>query len=130
MGAGGARDRRPCLSLGRRVPGWVRQHQRDLGDAGPHNLGQTSAVGIYPQGASPEGVLDLSGNVWEWCLNEYDNPERVGSEGSEPRVVRGGSWHSYRDYARAAYRFNSATRTSATSTAGSGWCVRPPFADH
>ena len=34
------------------------------GDAGPHYLARTSAVGIYPHGASPEGVLDLAGNVW------------------------------------------------------------------
>jgi formylglycine-generating enzyme required for sulfatase activity len=74
------------------------------GDAGPHNLGQTSAVGIYPQGAAPEGVLDLSGNVWEWCLNEYGNPERVGPGGTAPRVVRGGSWLDAQDGARAGYR--------------------------
>jgi formylglycine-generating enzyme required for sulfatase activity len=60
--------------------------------AGPHFLGKTSAVGMYPQGVSPYGVADLSGNVWEWCLNEYDNPGRVQVEGDEPRVLRGGSW--------------------------------------
>ncbi|GAB6043119.1 formylglycine-generating enzyme family protein [Endothiovibrio diazotrophicus] len=75
-------------------------------EAGPHNLARTSAVGIYPGGASPEGVLDLAGNVWEWCLNEYADPERVGRGGSESRVLRGGSWFDYRDDARAGYRYD------------------------
>ncbi|MFY9972637.1 MAG: SUMF1/EgtB/PvdO family nonheme iron enzyme, partial [Chromatiaceae bacterium] len=80
------------------------------GEAGPHYLGQTSAVGIYRFGASDEGVLDLVGNVWEWCLNEYGDPKRVEREGFEPRVVRGGSRFVGSEYlnfdlARAALRY-------------------------
>ena len=74
------------------------------GEVGEYDLGQTSAVGIYPQGQSDEGVLDLSGNVWEWCLNEYDHPEQTGLSGTGRRVVRGGSWHGNQDHARAAAR--------------------------
>lgn len=73
-------------------------------NVGPHHLSQTSAVGLYPQGVSPEGLMDLSGNLWEWCLNEYHDPERLGPEGTKSRVVRGGSWLYGRDYARAACR--------------------------
>ncbi|MFN0104709.1 MAG: SUMF1/EgtB/PvdO family nonheme iron enzyme [Bryobacteraceae bacterium] len=74
------------------------------GEVGPHHLGRTSAVGIYPLGASAEGVMDLSGDVWEWCLNEYGNPERTGAGGREWRVLRGGSWVYYQEGARAGYR--------------------------
>ena len=74
------------------------------GNAGPHYLWQTSAVGLYPDGASPCGALDMAGNVWEWCLNEYENPERQGLGGDARRVVRGGSWFNHRDGARCAYR--------------------------
>ena len=63
------------------------------GNAGPHDLRQTSAVGIYPQGQSPVGALDMAGNVWEWCLNEYASSQHTGTEGDADRVVRGGSWN-------------------------------------
>jgi formylglycine-generating enzyme required for sulfatase activity len=66
---------------------------------------QTSAVGIFPQGASPYGALDMSGNVWEWCLNEYSKTEKIDISGSEKRVVRGGSWLYDQDYARVTYRY-------------------------
>ncbi|HEX9754124.1 MAG TPA: SUMF1/EgtB/PvdO family nonheme iron enzyme, partial [Gemmatimonadales bacterium] len=75
------------------------------GKAGPHYLQQTSAVGIYPLGASPCGALDMAGNVWEWCLNQYDPPENIAVGGDDSRVVRGGSWFFHRDYARCAFRY-------------------------
>ena len=66
--------------------------------AGPHYRGRTSAVGAYPQGASLEGVLDLSGNVWEWCSDKY-------REDRMWRVLRGGSWIDDLDFARSSYRY-------------------------
>jgi formylglycine-generating enzyme required for sulfatase activity len=72
---------------------------------GEHYLQKTSAVGMYPQGASPFGICDLSGNVWEWCLNEYASPERTQEGGTETRVLRGGSWIFTNDNAAAAVRF-------------------------
>jgi formylglycine-generating enzyme required for sulfatase activity len=46
----------------------------------------------------------MAGNVWEWCLNEYDNPKQTGLSGDGRRVLRGGSWDYSPDYARAACR--------------------------
>jgi len=64
----------------------------------------STAVGMYPHGSSPVGALDMSGNVWELCLNEYDNPNRLEVSGDARRALRGGSWGYGRNLARAACR--------------------------
>lgn len=66
-------------------------------DSGLSGVGRTTAVGLYVEGASPYGVLDVAGNVWEWCAtawNEhYDEPEDNDPEGDAPRAIRGGGWN-------------------------------------
>ncbi len=56
------------------------------------HLNRTVAVGLYPHGASAQQVMDLSGNVWEWCLNGYDEPKSHDITRKVRRVLRGGSW--------------------------------------
>jgi Sulfatase-modifying factor enzyme 1/NACHT domain len=75
---------------------------------GTHNVGRTTAVGLYPHGATPEGIQDMAGNVWEWCLNEYENPQNIDPTGTARRVLRGGSWSFVSGNCRAAYRFSGA----------------------
>jgi len=58
-------------------------------------------------GTTPEVVSDLSGNVWEWCLNEFKNPEWVEAGGRESRVLRGGAWNFISDFAHAVNRGSS-----------------------
>jgi len=69
-------------------------------------VGRTVAVGMYPLGApSPRTVLDLAGNVAEWCLNEYDAPHNTEIGGGvHARALRGGSWYRKSRYCGAGYR--------------------------
>ena len=70
-------------------------------------IARTTAVGIYPQGATAEGgVMDMSGNVWEWCLNDYKKPSNLKTTGDVARVLRGGSWFFNPGFARVSLRFS------------------------
>lgn len=65
-----------------------------------HPVGQKQANGY--------GLYDMSGNVWEWMENKYDNEH-------DRRALRGGSWLYGSSHARASYRGNvePATRNSS-----------------
>lgn len=74
----------------------------------------TAPVGSFPKGASTFGIEELSGNVFEWCLDSFEpykgkevmNP-RAGRN-PQKRVYRGGSWKSRAASLRASARhFNS-----------------------
>ncbi len=73
---------------------------------------KTAIVGSYPEGASPYGVLDMAGNVWEWLSDWYGEDYYENSSANDPtgpkygaeRVVRGGSWDNGADLIRSAVR--------------------------
>ncbi|MEM7536495.1 MAG: SUMF1/EgtB/PvdO family nonheme iron enzyme [Chloroflexota bacterium] len=74
-------------------------------------IGHPSAVGLFTNGNSDDGVADMAGNVWEWCGtqwrdNYYDYEVKVSDavEGNVPRVVRGGSFDDPQSAARCTYR--------------------------
>src|SRR5262249_50263853 len=69
-----------------------------------NGLGHSTAVGMYPPGASSVGALDMMGNIWEWCVNEFEIPARVDLSGDNIRAVRGGAATFNRESARAGQR--------------------------
>ncbi|MGZ6391399.1 MAG: SUMF1/EgtB/PvdO family nonheme iron enzyme, partial [Ktedonobacterales bacterium] len=72
----------------------------------------TTPIDAYVSGASPFGVQDLSGNVWEWTSSLYEPyPYTAGNGRDLPTptalcVLRGGSWGSSSVGARAAFRLD------------------------
>jgi formylglycine-generating enzyme required for sulfatase activity len=81
---------------GRQYP-WGDKWEKGRCNTHEARIGHTTPVGYYPSGASPYGLLDMVGNVWEWCANRRD-------EGSKKLVLRGGSWDVYDANARSAVR--------------------------
>jgi formylglycine-generating enzyme required for sulfatase activity len=79
----------------------------------------TNEVGSHEENASPYGVLDMSGNVWEWVADWYTaypgNSNPSDAYGQKYRVIRGGSWVSNslalttvaRDYSDPAFGYDS-----------------------
>ncbi len=113
-----------------RIFPWGPKWQEGAANTSESDIGRTSAVGIFLQDRSPYGVMDLAGNVWEWCLNEYKHSERVQRTGREPRVVRGGSWDYIRIRARAGRRFNFPPFDRAGGLGFRVVCAAPSFPDH
>ncbi|MCU0482150.1 MAG: formylglycine-generating enzyme family protein, partial [Anaerolineae bacterium] len=67
---------------------------------------QSTAVGMYPHGVAECGAFDVTGNLWEWCLNDYSTIQTVnGYSNNETKVLRGGSFLSSRNIARVALRY-------------------------
>ncbi len=96
----------------RRYP-WEGGWQEDRCNSMEARLGATSPVGIFPRGATPDGIHDLAGNVFEWCLDWYDegyytashdahNPR--GPEKGDYNVLRGGSWVTNGPSCRCGFR--------------------------
>ena len=106
-----------------------------------YNVGGTAPVGRYP--ANGYDLHDMSGNVWEWCLDAYDANFYAISPRRNPfadantmewvinnfrsvqssRVLRGGSWLMDSQGVRVAYRFRGSP--TDTYSAFGFRCVRP-----
>jgi formylglycine-generating enzyme required for sulfatase activity len=92
----------PDATRGRYGVGWIR----------------TVPVGSYPKGATPEGVLDLAGNVHDWTASIMKPYPYVAGDGREQpdiladRVVRGGAADTGPDTMRSSWRGASVSRAA------------------
>jgi formylglycine-generating enzyme required for sulfatase activity len=100
----------PNEAVQERIYPWGPEFVAEKTNTNEGGIGQTTAVGIYPSGKNAAlDLYDLSGNAWEWCRNQYDepdgdqDPEKI-DMGNDERVVRGGSWYVDQSDARAAVR--------------------------
>lgn len=96
-----------------RYPWGVAPWDENRANIGESHIGHPTPVGIYPNGASPLGLLDMSGNVWEWTLSLYEpypyqpHSAREEDAAERTRVVRGGSWITNQKYAYTTSRLQS-----------------------
>jgi formylglycine-generating enzyme required for sulfatase activity len=94
---------------GRRYP-WGGELTPEHANYDGTGIGTTTAVGIFPKGANPEtGVLDMSGNVLEWCQTkwrgDYTSQADDTPKGSDTRVLRGGAFYYSAGRVRCAFRY-------------------------
>jgi len=81
-----------------------------------------SPVGAHPDGASPDGIYDMAGNVMEWTADYYrpESPQSSsvvnphGPDAGAMRSLRGGSWRQPPFFARTSYREAAAPDTRST----------------
>ena len=70
----------------------------------------TTPIGCFPHGRSPYGCYDMAGNVWEWTLSDFNNPDRtnrlpeVDINNKTYVSIRGGAWFDAPRLARSALR--------------------------
>ncbi|MCP4423009.1 MAG: SUMF1/EgtB/PvdO family nonheme iron enzyme, partial [Chloroflexi bacterium] len=123
---------------------WGNEYDRLRCNGEELGIDTTTPVGIFPNGASPYGALDMSGNVWEWTRTiwnmtggKYDDSTRYpyqGQDGREDltkgndhgRVLRGGSFWSDSYALRCADRFRVDPDFRGVDL-GFRVCVRPHF---
>jgi formylglycine-generating enzyme required for sulfatase activity len=95
-----------------RVFPWMGRAGPDKANYDAAGIGSPSAVGCFPGGASPYGVEELSGNVWEWTRSLWGvypyqpghDRENLNAGENQERVVRGGSFSNPSWHVRASYR--------------------------
>lgn len=87
-----------------RIYPWGNTWNPSASNAGRTAGGRIVEVGSFPGGASPFGVLDMCGNVWEWTASSLKNYAQNDQEIAPGRVIRGGAFDVSSARATTTYR--------------------------
>lgn len=74
------------------------QARMPIGRVGSYFYSAPSAPGVFPQGASPYGVMDMIGTMWDLTLTAYRHGNNDDLVDYYPRVIRGGTWFTSEMY--------------------------------
>lgn len=106
---------------GRLFP-WGNRFDDSLANTRTSKINRTTSVKQYPQSVSPYDVVDLSGNVWEWCLTDYG---LVDESDNYRLVLRGGSWRDEFSSASIRYRNDNFSKDFRINAIGFRICAVP-----
>ncbi|MBN2469200.1 MAG: SUMF1/EgtB/PvdO family nonheme iron enzyme [Anaerolineae bacterium] len=90
-----------------RIYPWGNTFSVERANTKESKLRMTSQVTSYPGGASPFQVMDMAGNIWEWCLNgEHDATRGLNVQENVHRAVHGGSHIGPENRAQITFRYH------------------------
>jgi formylglycine-generating enzyme required for sulfatase activity len=76
---------------------WGNEWQAGMANTKEAGVGGVMPVGSYPAGASPYGLEDMAGNVWEWVA-DWSNADQ------DAKVIKGGAWNAQNQWTPAHAR--------------------------
>ena len=105
---------------------WGNEWKKEFANA-DKQTGGMSETGKFA-GKSPFGLVDMSGNAWEWTATDakaYPNGKMLPNESIEPKIIRGGYFGSSKDKATVTFRRPYGARGEADGYANTGFrCVK------
>ena len=84
---------------------WGNKPDENSANYSDSDIGTTSAVGCFPNGKSPYGCEEMSGNVWEWTRS-LDGKKKDAADDNASRVLRGGSFSNSVQTVRCSFRYS------------------------